>query len=104
MRPRRSPSTGRPIGRPGNAAERALDDLVGWPNLTQIDDFVEAGLHEALTIVIDRIHGIGEAIHRTYFDQRDSLTPPESSEARSQKPVLAASASFAPDASHRISL
>ena len=92
--------SGRPIGRPGNAAECALDKLVDWLNLTQIDDFVAAGLHQALTTVIDRIHGIGEAIHRTYFDQRDSLTPPESSEARSQKPVLAASASFAPDASH----
>lgn len=93
--------SGRPFGRPGNAAECALDKLVDWLNLTRVDDFVAAGLHEALTTVIDRIHGIGEAIHRTYFDQRDSLTPPESSEARSQKPVLAASASFSPNASHR---
>ena len=79
--------SGRPVGRPGNEVERALDDLVAWLNLTRIDDFVEAGLHEALTSIIDRIHGIGEAIHRTYFDQRGSLTPPESSEARTQKPV-----------------
>ncbi|MGO8900505.1 MAG: alpha-E domain-containing protein, partial [Isosphaeraceae bacterium] len=96
--------SGRPIGRPGNAAERALDNLVDWLNLIRIDDFVEAGLHEALTNVIDRIHWIGEAIHRTYFDQRDSLTPPESSQARSRKPVLAAPASFSPDASHQTSL
>ncbi len=99
--------SGRPIGRPGNAAERALDDLVDWLNLTRIDDFVEAGLHQALTNVIDRIHGIGAAIHRSYFDQRDSPTP-EVVEAHSQQPVLAAPAStsapapFSPNASHQI--
>jgi uncharacterized alpha-E superfamily protein len=95
--------SGRPVGRPGNAAERALDDLVDWLNLARVDDFVEAGLHEALTSVIDRIHGIGAAIHRTYFDQRDSLTPTEAAEDHSQKPVLAAAAAFSPDASHQTS-
>ena len=66
--------SGRPAGKPGNEVEHALDDLVGWLNLIRIDDFVEAGLHEALTSVIDRIHEIGDAIHRTYFDQRASLS------------------------------
>jgi uncharacterized alpha-E superfamily protein len=69
--------SGRPPGQPGNEAERALDGLVDWLNLIRIDDFVEAGLHEALTSVINRIHGIGEAIHRTYFDQRASPAPAE---------------------------
>jgi uncharacterized alpha-E superfamily protein len=69
--------SGRPLGQPGNEAERALDGLVDWLNLIRIDDFVEAGLHEALTSVINRIHGIGEAIHRTYFDQRASSAPAE---------------------------
>jgi uncharacterized alpha-E superfamily protein len=64
--------SGRPLGQAGNEAERALDGLVDWLNLIRIDDFVEAGLHEALTSVINRIHGIGGAIHRTYFDQRAS--------------------------------
>ncbi len=99
--------SGRPPGRPGNAAERTLDDLLGWLNLARIDDFVEAGLHEALTSVIDRIHGIGEAIHRTYFDQRDTLTPPDAAEERARKPVLAApatsSVSFSSDTSHQAS-
>ena len=36
------------------------DDLLDWLNLRQVDDFVAAGLHEALTSVIDRIHGIGD--------------------------------------------
>lgn len=67
--------SGRPLGQAGNEAERALDGLVDWLNLIRIDDFVEAGLHEALTSVINRIHGIGEAIHRTYFDQRASPVP-----------------------------
>ena len=35
--------SGRPLGRPGNEVERALDDLVDWLNLIRIDDFVEAG-------------------------------------------------------------
>jgi hypothetical protein len=48
---------------------------VSWLNLIRIGDFVEAGLHEALTSVIDRIHEIGGSIHRTYFDQQSSLNP-----------------------------
>lgn len=66
--------SGRTTARPGNPVEHAIDDLVSWLNLTRIEDFIEAGLHEALTSIIDRTHGIGDAIHRTYFDQR-SLVP-----------------------------
>jgi uncharacterized alpha-E superfamily protein len=62
--------SGRPISRPVNDVEHALDSLVGWLNLIKIDDFVRAGLHEELTRVIDRIHEIGDMIHRTYFDFR----------------------------------
>jgi uncharacterized alpha-E superfamily protein len=78
--------SGTPQGRPGNEAERALDGLVDWLNLIRIDDFVEAGLHEALTSVINRIHGIGEAIHRTYFDQRTSPAPAERPEQERSSP------------------
>jgi uncharacterized alpha-E superfamily protein len=87
--------SGRSSGRPGNEVERALDDLVAWLNLTRIDDFVEAGLHEALTSIIDRIHGIGETIHRTYFDQRSSLTPAEWSLTQTNKPAPVRSGSIA---------
>ncbi|WP_165233621.1 alpha-E domain-containing protein [Aquisphaera insulae] len=69
--------SGRQPGRPGNAVEHALEDLSSWLNLTKIDDFIQAGLHEALTSIIDRIHGIGDAIHRTYFDQRSNMIPEE---------------------------
>ena len=101
---RRVRDLGPSAGKPGNEAERALDDLLGWLNLARIDDFVQAGLHEALTSVINRIHGIGDAIHRTYFDQRDSLAPPEAAEEQARNPVLAATVqsgqrSFAPERS-----
>jgi uncharacterized alpha-E superfamily protein len=79
--------SGRPLGRPGNDVERVLDDLSAWLNLTRIEDFVEAGLHEALTSVIDRIHNIGEVIHRTYFDHRTSLSSPEPAQVSKSKPA-----------------
>jgi uncharacterized alpha-E superfamily protein len=62
--------SGRPMAQPGNEVEHALDSLLRWLNLIKIDDFVRAGLHEELTRVIGRIHEIGDAIHRTYFDVR----------------------------------
>jgi uncharacterized alpha-E superfamily protein len=79
-------TSGRPPGRPGNPVERALDILVSWLNLTRIDDFIEAGLHEALTSIIDRIHGIGEAIHGTYFDLRGSFSPDDWPDLLASKP------------------
>jgi len=58
----------RPLAQPGDEVEYTLNGLVGWLHLIRIADFVQAGLHEALTSVINRIHEIGSAIHRTYFD------------------------------------
>ncbi len=72
--------SGRAPGRPGNLVEHALYDLFSWLNLTRIDDFIEAGLHEALTSIIDRIHGVGDAIHKVYFDQRAGLSGTDASE------------------------
>jgi hypothetical protein len=74
-----------------------------WLNLAKIDDFVRAGLHEELTRVINRIHEIGDAIHRTFFDVRveskekdaaraapaaaaDRVARPRVAEAESAKP------------------
>jgi uncharacterized alpha-E superfamily protein len=62
--------SGRPSTQPGNEVEHALDSLLRWLNLVKIDDFVRAGLHQELTSVINRIHEVGDAIHRTYFDVR----------------------------------
>ncbi len=67
----------RPLSQPGNDVERALQSLVGWLYLVQVDDFIRAGLHEGLTSVVDRIHEIGAAIHRTYFDVQMRMAPLE---------------------------
>jgi uncharacterized alpha-E superfamily protein len=60
--------SGRKKNQPGNEAELLLENLVDWLSLATIDDLVKAGLHESLTQVIDKIHDIGGALHRMYFD------------------------------------
>ena len=60
--------SGRKKNQPGNEAEEMLENLVDWLRLATIDDLVKAGLHESLTMVIDRIHDIGGAFRRVYFD------------------------------------
>ena len=65
----------RPPGCPGDAAEQCLQDLIDLLETKKIEDLVRDGLHETLTTVIDKIHGIGDAIHRTYFDVGPE-TPP----------------------------
>jgi uncharacterized alpha-E superfamily protein len=60
--------SGHKRGQVGNEAERLLENLIDWLRLATIDDMVKAGLHESLTKVIDKIHDIGGAISRTYFD------------------------------------
>lgn len=61
--------SGRTPGKPENEVEILLDALVTWLHLSNIEDF-KYSLHDALTSVINRIHEVGEAIHRTYFDVR----------------------------------
>ena len=84
-RPTRS-RAGPSAGRATRSSARSTT-LLRWLNLTRIDDFVEAGLHEALTSVIDRIHEIGDAIHRTYFDQRSSLNRRRAGRGQTTGPV-----------------
>jgi uncharacterized alpha-E superfamily protein len=74
--------SGRSATEPGNEVEQALDRLVNWLEGSSIDKLVKAGLHEALTKVVNGIHGIGEAIHRTYFDVGPQTPPaPDGSRA-----------------------
>jgi uncharacterized alpha-E superfamily protein len=82
----------RPLSQPANEVEYLLNGLVGWLHLIKINDFVQAGLHEALTSVINRIHEIGDAIHRTYFDVHLQTPQPSS-------PTSAGAASLAPEPS-----
>jgi uncharacterized alpha-E superfamily protein len=64
---------GRPAGECGNEAERLLDELSGWLRGTNIAAVIRDGLHESLTRVVNSIHDIGGAIHRTYFDVKAQL-------------------------------
>lgn len=67
--------SGRPAGQPDNDVENALHELVDWLDNLKIDDLIREGLHESLTNVVNRVHGIGEAIRTTYFDVGPQ-TPP----------------------------
>lgn len=60
--------SGRPMGQPDNDVEKRLHELVDWVEQLSIDDVIRGGLHEALTSVVNSVHGIGDAIRRTYFD------------------------------------
>ncbi len=60
--------SGRPLAEPGNDPERLLAELTGWLEGTTIAEVIRTGLHESLTRVVDTIHDVGKAIHRTYFD------------------------------------
>src|SRR5262249_42466442 len=51
-------------------AGRMLGELTEWLEGASIHELIQAGLHEALTRVVDTIHEIGTAIHRAYFDVR----------------------------------
>jgi uncharacterized alpha-E superfamily protein len=76
--------SGRRPSQPGNEVEVLLQSLVGWLHLAQIDDFLRAGLHEGLTSVVNRIHEIGDAIHRTYFDVHMHMPQPPAAMAQRQ--------------------
>src|SRR5438874_1566044 len=44
--------SGRPTTQPSNEVEQAINALAGWLQLSRIEDFIRAGLHEMLTVVI----------------------------------------------------
>ncbi|MFO0801546.1 MAG: alpha-E domain-containing protein [Gemmataceae bacterium] len=56
-----------PQGRDPTPAEKAIAGLVQWLDERTIQNLIGAGLHESLTHIVDEIHAIGEAIHRTFF-------------------------------------
>lgn len=76
--------SGRPVGRPGNAAEQCVHDLINWLETKKIEELVRDGLHEMLTSVVNIINSIGDAIHQTYFDV-GSQTPAATTEIFSPK-------------------
>jgi uncharacterized alpha-E superfamily protein len=60
--------SGRPLAQAANEVEEGLRELAGWLDGTTIEVITRSGLHEALTSVVNRVHALGDAIHRTYFD------------------------------------
>jgi uncharacterized alpha-E superfamily protein len=62
--------SGRPLHEIGNDVERDFANFAEWLDGTTIDEILRAGLHEMLTMVVNRIHDVGSTIHRTYFDMR----------------------------------
>jgi uncharacterized alpha-E superfamily protein len=71
--------SGRPVPQPGNAVEHALRGLIDWLEAEKINGLIRGELHVALAGVVTRLHGIGDAIRRTYFDvgpHRQPALPP----------------------------
>ena len=62
-----------PLASPLNAADKKLAELLAWLDARDLLSVVDAGLHESLTHVVDRVHAIGDAIQSTYFDGNLSL-------------------------------
>ena len=50
--------------------------LVAWLDRRTIGDVIRQGLHESLTHVVDSVHGIGEAVHKTFFAAEVKPPPP----------------------------
>jgi uncharacterized alpha-E superfamily protein len=55
--------------------DKRLDHLAGWLGSSNVGEVIQGGLHEALTDVVNEIHEIGAAIHRTYFDVQARMPP-----------------------------
>jgi uncharacterized alpha-E superfamily protein len=57
-----------PLHRVTNDTEQSLLALLDWLNLATIDDMVRSDLHEWLTLIVDRIHEVGDSVYRCFFD------------------------------------
>ena len=63
-------ATGTPVRRFANTAERALGRLVAELDYTDIADVIQAGLHDFLDAIQDKLNGVGNEITRTFFAPR----------------------------------
>jgi uncharacterized alpha-E superfamily protein len=77
----------RPIGRPCNDVEHRVAGLLAWLHKRDIRAMMRDGLHESLTTVVNRIHDLGESIHRTYFDVHLQALPAASVPGGPQVPL-----------------
>lgn len=60
-------AAGNPAGRDPTEPERLLAELIVYLDRRSIADVIREGLHEVLTHVVDTVHGIGDAVHTTFF-------------------------------------
>lgn len=60
-------AAGDSAGVPDTDAEQRIADLADWLDSRTIGQVLRDGLHETLTEVVNRAHGVGEAIHATFF-------------------------------------
>lgn len=76
--------SGRPADQPRNDVETAICELLAWLNHRTISEVMQAGLHEMLISLVNRIHDLGAAIQRTYFEVQNQLpaTPLLAEESR----------------------
>jgi uncharacterized alpha-E superfamily protein len=67
--------SGRPTHMAGNDVESAIAEILAWLNHRTISEIMQTGLHEMLISVVNRIHDLGAAIQRTYFEVQNQLPP-----------------------------
>jgi uncharacterized alpha-E superfamily protein len=59
---------GRGAGQIDGDPQTLLQTLIDWLGHNDIRSLIREGLHESLLSVVNRIHAVGDAIRRTYFD------------------------------------
>lgn len=76
-------AAGNPQHREPTAAEAAVAELLTWLDSRTIRQVIDAGLHEALTHIVDAAIGIGNAIHASFF-AAEVKPPPRAAMSQSQ--------------------
>jgi uncharacterized alpha-E superfamily protein len=64
----------RPADEGDSEVESLLTELLDWLAKHDIQMVIRAGLHESLVAVVNRIHAVGDAVRKNYFDVR--VEPP----------------------------
>jgi uncharacterized alpha-E superfamily protein len=76
-------AAGNPQHREPTAAEVAIAELLTWLDSRTIRQVIDAGLHEALTHIVDSAIEIGNAIHASFF-AAEVKPPPRAAMSQSQ--------------------
>jgi uncharacterized alpha-E superfamily protein len=84
--------SGRAPGEEEPECETLMRELIDWLDRNSIRSVIRDGLHESLISVVNRIHSIGDAVRRTYFEAPldDTPTSADRLQMQSQNGTLAA--------------